>query len=265
MSSKPILIITTLLSALGFALQGWCQTTAFTPEDLPVSGALALPALKLFAAAVPVLAVLLSLPLHGMRPKGEQSLYHGMGALGRAVGVASGGLMILGGLLQLLEDGAGLARGVSFLPMSLCLADALLAAGGGAMIWMALSSSQTAFHVHHSLCALLPGFAGCFWLVLYYHSNSRDPVVLRYCWVLLCLMAAILAFYYQAGFSFDRPRPLRALACSMTAAVYAFTALPDSGSLPQTLLLLAIGLWMLLHCVRIPRRSEVHGQREKHE
>ena len=263
MRSTPIVIITIFLSALGAALQYFCQATAFDlTADLPLTGAPGLTAICVFAMAVPLFALLVSLPLRGIRPQGEYSLYQAMGIPGRTVGILSGAAVIAGGLIQLAVELSPLLH--SLQPeLPACLVALMLAVGGGAMIALTLSGREEHLQVRHSLSPLLPGFAGCFWLILYYHSHSRDAVVLRYCWVLLCLMAAILAFYYQAGFAFDRERPLRAQTCSLAAAVYAFTALPAADSLSEGLLLLGIGGWMILHCRLIPHRSEIHGHREK--
>lgn len=264
MRSKPIVLITLALSALGALLQIWCRSTAFElSTDLPLSGAPALTVLIIFAIAVPILALAVSLPLQGIKPQGENSLYHLMGTPGRIVGILSGAAFVLGGLLRLAKSVPPLLHRPTTLEISVCLVDVLLMAGGAAMVILSLSAQESRFHVRHSLWPLLPGFAGCFWLVIYYHSNSRDAVVLRYCWILLCLMATILAFYYQAGFAFDRVRPLRAQAFSMAGAIYAFTAIPTADELSDLILLLGVGGWMLLHCRLVPRRSEIHGHREK--
>ena len=266
MRSKPIVLITLALSALGALLQVWCQRTAFDPgANLPLTDAPALTVLIIFAIAVPIVALAVSLPLQGIKPQGDNSLYHIMGTPGRVVGILSGAAFLAGGMLLLIESVPPLLRRPNTLEVTTCLVDLLLMAGGAAMIILSLSGQEARFHVRHSLWPLLPGFAGCFWLVIYYHSNSRDAVVLRYCWILLCLMAAILAFYYQAGFAFDRVRPLRAQTFSMAGAIYAFTAIPAADTLSEVILLLGVGGWMLLHCRLIPRRSEIHGHREKRE
>lgn len=266
MKSKPIVLITLTLSALGALLQVWCQRTAFDlSADLPLSGAPALTVIILFAIAVPIFAFAISLPLRGIKPQGDNSLYHIMGTPTRVAGILSGAAFVVGGLLRLTRSVPPLLHRPTTPEISTCLVNVLLMAGGAAMVILSLSAQEQRFHVRHSLWPLLPGFAGCFWLIIYYHSNSRDAVVLRYGWILLCLMAAILAFYYQAGFAFDRVRPLRAQAFSMAGAIYAFTALPAADDFTEMFLLLGVGGWMLVHCRLIPRRSEIHGHREKIE
>ena len=263
MKSRPYLLVSLPLSLAGAALQLWSLTSAFDPgTGLPVTGAPALTALLIFAIAAPVLALLLSLPLRGERTGCPEGLYAGMALPDWFLGIFSGVLTCAGGALLLVRDLPGVLKRPQLLDIGVCGVDLLLVLGGGAMIWMAQSSRRDGRTARHSLAALLPGFAGCFRLVIFYHNHSRDPVVAHYCWMLLALMAAILALYYQAGFSFDHPRPLRAMTCTMTAAIYAFTALPASESPADALLLAGLGLWMLLNIPLLLRSGQTRGRRE---
>lgn len=72
---------------------------------------------------------------------------------------------------------------------------------------------------------LVPGYAACVWLVYAYQTHTANPVVLDYVFLLLGIMAAILAFYYQASFSFDRPKPVRAIWTAAVAVVLLLTAM----------------------------------------
>ena len=60
--------------------------------------------------------------------------------------------------------------------------------GGAGMVWQIVTPGS-----RRSLITLLPGFSIAFWLVIYYHTQSKDPVVERYGALLLCLMATALA------------------------------------------------------------------------
>ena len=263
MRSRSYLLLSIPLCLAGAALQCWSLATGYEPgTGLPIAGAPALTALTVFAVAVPVLALLLSLPLRGGRTARPEGLYAGIPLPGSLLGALSGGLTAAAGVLLLLRDLPAALNRPQILDIGVCAVDLLLVLGGGSMVWMALSARKEGRTAGHSLAALLPGFAGCFRLVIFYHNHSRDPVVAHYCWMLLALMAAILALYYQAGFSFDHPRPLRAMTCTMTAAIYAFTALPASESLADALLLAGLGLWMLLNIPLLLRTGQTRGRRE---
>lgn len=264
MKFRSYLLFSLPLSLVGAALQCWGLTTGYEAlSGLPITGAPALTLLTVFAVAVPVLALVLSFPLRGERTGCPEGLYAGMALPDCFLGVFSGALVCAGGLLLLAGDLPAMLRRPQLPELGVCGVDLLLVLGGGAMIWMALSSQKGGRTARHSLAALLPGFAGCFRLVIFYHDHSRDPAVERYCWMLLALMAAILALYYQAGFAYDHPRPLRAMTCTLTAAIYAFTALPASESLADALLLAGLGLWMLLNVPLLLRTGQTRGRRER--
>ncbi len=252
-SSAPALV---LLGLVGLLLQLWSQLTAYDRlTNLPLSGAPALLALRALAVAAPVIALILAIPLPGQRGCLPGGLYADLPPAACVVGCLSGGLTAAGGLLQLWQSLPAFLDDRQGLSLAACGVDALLTLAGAAMLWMSLASRRQGRETRHSLAALLPGFAGCFWLVFYYHDHSQDPVVEHYCWLLLCLMAAILAFYFQAGYSFGRVRPVWALTFSLTAGVYAFAALPTGDGVSDVLLLCGIGLWMALHCYLLPRRT----------
>ncbi len=118
----------------------------------------------------------------------------------------------------------------------------------------------------HSLLTLLPGFSIAFWLVIYYHTQSKDPIVERYGALLLCLMATALALYHQAGWSFGKANPVRGMTFTLIAGIYAFTAMPAAAGTADLLALTAIGLWMLLHAAVLPvRRRKRRKNRKKNK
>ena len=92
--------------------------------------------------------------------------------------------------------------------------------------------------------------------MVYYQNNSRDPGVTHYCWILLCLMASVLALYHQAGYAFDNPHPVRAQWATLTAGAYALLALPDADSPGELLLLLGAAGWMFQRSILIAQGGE---------
>jgi len=258
MKSKLTALGLLLAGFAGGALQVWTQQTAFDPAThLVLEGQASLTALRVFACAVPLLAALASLWLRAKKSPSSKSLCAGAGWGCRLLGPAAGLLLISGGLMKLVADFPVPPPRMDWLSLGMCGVDLLLALGGGCMIWQALGAAfRPGWTGRHSLSCLIPGFSVCFWLILFYHNHSRDPVVSHYCWILLALMAAILALYHQAAYSFGRAHPVQAQICTLTAGVYAFTALPSAGEAGDRPLLLGLGLWMLLNSLLIAGGKE---------
>ena len=247
------LILLAVAALVGFGLQAWCQTSAFDPVTrLVVPGSAALLAVKLYFVAVPVLALVASLPLRGTKAPGRGEIYGRLGRGGRFLGVFGGLLAAAGGLLRLSQDLQPLLLR-RWTALGNCLVDGLLCLGGLCLIWLAAGPKKPK---PQTVAALIPGFGACFWLITFYHTQSRDPIVVRYVWTLLCLMAAVLALYHQAAYCFGRPAPVRTQFFTLTAGAWAFAALPSAGELSQSLLLTGLGCWMLLQSVLIPAAPE---------
>lgn len=241
MKNKLYPLLAVVLSAVGFGLQYLAQMNPLngrTDADTP-----AMIAVKVFFVAVPVIALLCALPLRGTGGMVDASgrLYENLNFAARFCGVLAG-MIFCGGALLRLVTGARSGAGIAVLAV-----DVLLLAAGVSMVWQIVSPKPS-----RSLFALLPGFAAAFWLVIYYHTQSKDPIVERYGALLLCLMAMALACYHQAGYSFGRANPVRAMAFSLIGGIYAFTALPTAQDVAEALMMTAIGLWMLLHTTLLP-------------
>lgn len=243
------LILLVVAALVGFGLQAWCQTTGFDPATrLVVPGAPALLAVRVYFWAVPVLALLACLPLRGTRAPGQGELFGNLGRGSRFLGVLAGLLAAAGGLLRLAQDLQPLLL-KRWASLGSCLVDVLLCLGGACLGWLVSGPRRPK---PRSVAALIPGFGACFWLITFYHTQSRDPIVVRYVWTLLCLMAAVLALYNQAAYCFGRPAPVRTQFFTLTAGAYAFAALPSAADLSQSLLLTGLGCWMLLQSYLVP-------------
>ena len=101
--------------------------------------------------------------------------------------------------------------------------------------------------------------------MIYYHTQSKDPIVERYGALLLCLMATALALYHQAGWSFGKANPVRGMTFTLIAGIYAFTAMPAAAGTADLLALTAIGLWMLLHAAVLPGAPEKTAEKPEEE
>lgn len=243
------LIALAVAALVGVILQAWCQTSAFDPVTrLVVPGAPALLAVRIYFWVVPVLFLLACLPLRGQRAAGDGEILATIGRGGRFLGVLAGLMAAAGGLLRLAQDLQPLLL-KRWTALGGCLVDVLLCLGGACLAWLAAGPQKAR---PQSVMALIPGFGTCFWLITFYHTQSRDPIVVRYVWTLLCLMAAVLALYHQAAYCFGRPAPVRTLFFTLTAGAYAFAALPSAADLSQLLLLTGLGCWMLLQSFLIP-------------
>ena len=79
-------------------------------------------------------------------------------------------------------------------------------------------------------------------MVLEYRMRAADPVVLRYVYDFLALCAASVAFYYKAGFAFDRPRPSRTVLFSMIACYFCLVAMPGVSGNAQPIFFYCLAL-----------------------
>lgn len=113
-----------------------------------------------------------------------------------------------------------------------------------------------------SLSPVLPGFTSCIWLVLTYHSNASNPSVLAYIWQILAVIAACFAWYYTAGFAFQRPRPRRTVFFHLAASFLCITAIADQVALSQRILLAATALWFLTRAAVLIDNTRFTGKRE---
>ena len=257
MNKRIYPLLAVLLGAAGFGLQCRAQTTAFEPlTGLIVPGTASMLVLKIFIVAVPVIALLCALPLKGSGARIDATgrLFEHLGFPARFVGVLAGMLYCAAALLRLTGDvrtGGGLA---------VLAVDVLLIVGGAGMVWQIVTPGS-----RRSLLTLLPGFSIAFWLVIYYHTQSKDPIVERYGALLLCLMAAALALYHQAGWSFGKANPVRGMTFTLTAGIYAFAAMPAAAGTADLLALTAIGLWMLLHAAVLPGAPEKTAEKPEEE
>lgn len=261
MRKKLTLPVLLLLSAVGLALQYWNQTVGYDALSLPIPGALSGLVTKLFAAVCVIAAFWLASSLSGVTLKHADGLYRTLSTPGTVVGILAGALTAVGGAGKLSGTLIPMLRWKQTTGAFNCLIDALLICAGGAMLWMTLTPRR-APKSGPALAPLIPGFAGCFWLAVFYHANSQDAVVSHYGWILVGQMAFILACYYQAGYSFDRCRPFLAQLFTCLSAPLLFMALPTAQTRADLALLAGFGAWMLLGAVQIHKVSHTKGARE---
>jgi len=166
------------------------------------------------------------------------------------------------------------AKGVPFVRIMAGFVAAALVIGGVLTLVRAINISKSAFDIILGFFALLCAvgassflvstakpkqknggvfgavttvFFLCFWLIRAYKFSASDPVVWHFAIRLLSIAALVLAFYYIAGFVFNKPRPLATLYFGQLAVFLCLIVLADSypigeqlitvGFIVQTLLL----------------------------
>lgn len=86
----------------------------------------------------------------------------------------------------------------------------------------------------------------CFWLIATYKVFSSDPVIWHFAPRLLAVSAAIVAFYYIAGYPFNKPRPLLSVFFCQLAAFLLITTLADPFELGEQLIAASTAGFLLL-------------------
>ena len=92
---------------------------------------------------------------------------------------------------------------------------------------------------------LIPDFSGCVWLIAAYQVRAGDPVQLDYIYELFAIIAVLLGLYFNAGFSFERGKPFRAVLFSLLGVYFSLVTLAD-GHDPATTLLYGFAVVYLL-------------------
>ncbi|MEA4895774.1 MAG: hypothetical protein VB064_11000, partial [Oscillospiraceae bacterium] len=73
-------------------------------------------------------------------------------------------------------------------------------------------------------------------LIASYKYSASDPVIWHFAPRLLTISSTVLAFYYIAGFVFNKPRPLASLYFSLLGTFLCLTVLADSYPLGEQLI-----------------------------
>lgn len=68
----------------------------------------------------------------------------------------------------------------------------------------------------------------CFWLIAAYKFSAKDPVTWDYAPRLLAIAATLLAFYFIAGFVFNKPRPIASLYLGLLSTFMCIITIADS-------------------------------------
>ena len=162
---------------------------------------------------------------------------------------------------------------VSFVTVAAYIIGAVIAVGGVLTVYRAVITSKTAFDLILGLFSLVcaagmtsfilsiakkekkrSGLFGasvtvfflCFWLIASYKYSAADPVIWHFAPRLLTISVLILAFYFIAGFVFNKPKPLASLYFSLLGTFMCLAVLADSYPLGEQLITVGFLAAMLL-------------------
>ncbi len=155
------------------------------------------------------------------------------------------------------------AKNIPFVNIAAGIIGAVMAIGGVLTLIRALKTSGTVFDLILGLFTLLcaagittfiisagkpakknSGYFGaisivfylCFWLIAAYKFSAADPVIWHFAPKLLAISATVLAFYYIAGFVFNKPRPLASLYFGLLGTFLCIITLTDSYPIGEQLI-----------------------------
>lgn len=100
------------------------------------------------------------------------------------------------------------------------------------------------------------------WLVTAYKANASNPNTWVYAVEILATAAALIAFYFTAGYPYGRPRPFSTLVMAMTASFLCFTALADERYFGLQLMFLSCAgmlmteVWMIVSNMKPKTESD---------
>lgn len=276
-----------VLGGVGFGLRRWELATAFEPSGLVTPGMPATIALAVLSAAAAVLFLLLSLGKHGDFPggygqafaAGGNALYMGGMVLSAFLLLGAAGLKLASLPALFREAVYKAAEGQGGNPVLSMLLPVILAALSAVTAMCVLSAGQKCYRglpmEKYSFRVLTPAYLLCLWLIDAYQSCAADPVLQDYIYELLAIICALLAVYYMASFSFEKPKTARTICFSLLAVYFGLTTLADGHDWPTmalygfAIIYLLTNVTVLLYqdgrpCPPIPS-PEAGAETEEHE
>ncbi len=131
-------------------------------------------------------------------------------------------------------------------------------------IFFPLAAQSTVKSADSGLVCLyltLPVVQFCFWLITCYKQNSTNPAVWAYAVAILAIAAALLGFYYLAGYPYGRAKPYSFLYFSMLGSFMCIMSLADNRNFGEKLMfaaaaaMLMFAAWMVVSNMRPPQSA----------
>lgn len=218
--------------AAGFFLRRWQLASAYQPDtELFVHGAPA-------TFALLGLTGLLALMFFALAWKTRDGLddflpAFGSPSPGQMTVLAAAGILLFAAGLFGLRDGLSALRlwradpGMYQLsgPGSQLLSGALCIPAGLGVLQMGRMAYRGGLNDGGCFLAPFPALAGLVWVFATHLKHGTEPVLMKYGFSLFAALLLTLAHYYIAGFLYGRPRPRRALFCSLMGIALGITSL----------------------------------------
>ncbi len=171
-----------------------------------------------------------------------------------------GGISIIGGIVTLFATSADAQSGI------LTLISLLTILTGITFPSICTASKNHLSPAVVSIFSVFPIVLFTLWLIACYMRNSSVPNVWTYGIEIVTVSLIIIAFYYNAGFGFGKPKPRTALYTSMLAAFMCLVSLADSRYFGMQLILcgtagmLLMYCWMIVSNMREPEKDAVSAE-----
>ena len=259
--------------AAGLALRRWELATAFEPPEagfrLHIPGSPATYALICLSAVLLLAFLLLSRGKHRAFSGGYGAAFAAKGnTLYITAAVLSGFLLLCSAVLNFMGLPAAYQTALEMVsythanPVFSVLPRVLLGIMSAAAFLCTLITARGNYRGEgkgrYSGSLLVPAYACCIWLIAAYQVRAGDPVTLDYIYELLAIIASLLAFYFIAGFSFEKAKTTRACLFSALGVYFSLVTLADGPELYLTALYgftalsLTVSMAVLLHNDRQP-------------
>lgn len=181
-------------------------------------------------------------------PERYPAVYAGGGRAVKGLAVFAGVLLALGGVLTVVyamhtaaAAPTSLNGTTDYTPVFDLALGLFAVISGIAAPSFVISASKSKPDKGYGKAAVLVLFL-CFWLIAAYKYSADDPVVWNYAVRLLAIAATVLAFYYAAGFVFEKPHPLLALYFCQLSAFLCIVTLADSYPVGEQMIVFAFVL-----------------------
>lgn len=202
---------------IGAVLRGMSIVSGIDPETgLAASGNGPGLALIVVCLAALVIAVLLSRRCFGGMQTDYEALLGYISSKARLLCTLCGAGLAVTGAAALLNIGGMVAEQTSeYQPFGLVPLAALIAQwilclmSGVTMVLFARKQDGHAATARQGILIAVPMFWASLTLIMTYHENSSNPVMMDYAYELLMVIALLAAFYYIAGLFFAECKPVR--------------------------------------------------------
>jgi uncharacterized membrane protein YidH (DUF202 family) len=97
--------------------------------------------------------------------------------------------------------------------------------------------------------SVIPSVFFSFWLILLYKNNAANPVILRYAYECLAIVAAALSSYFSAGFVYRKAAAGRMLFSFLVTIYFCTVVLVDNIGLPLKLIFGVTVIGAFINCI----------------